>query len=134
MLLHLYAGAIAHRLAECESMKPIPAVYIPVSSPFTTLEDFIADSATTYSLDLFTCRHSEPHLEEESGSSIQTDSNSTINRDNPIGKTKGGSMREALQLYKNHSPNTTAILIGTRRTDPHGCKLSEFVGLQRDNN
>lgn len=117
VLLHLYAGAIAHRLTECEPMKPIPTVYIPVPSPFTTLEDFIDDSATTYNLDLFSCRLSEPHLETAS-----TDLNS---KDKPIHKTKGeATMRESLQLYKDHYPWITAILVGTRRTDPHGCKLS----------
>lgn len=102
-------------------MKPIPAVYIPVPSPFTTLEDFIDNSATTYNLDLFSCRHSEPHLENVLPSSIDLNS-----RDRkPIGKPKGEgtTMREALQLYKDRFPKITAILLGTRRTDPHGCKL-----------
>jgi FAD synthetase len=124
VLLHLYAGAIAHRLPECEPMKPIPAVYIPVSSPFTTLEDFIDHSATTYNLDLFSCSHSGPHV--ESGLPASIDLNS---RDKPIGKAKGEAttMREALQLYKDHFPRITAILIGTRRTDPHCCKFYQFV-------
>lgn len=117
MLLHLYAGAIARRLPECEHMKPIPAVYIPVPSPFTTLENFIADSATTYNLDLFSCKHSEPHIESISTSTAPTDC------DNAVGNARGGGMREALQLYKDHFPKITAILVGTRRTDPHGCKL-----------
>ena len=122
VLLHLYAGAIAHRLPECEPMKPIPAVYIPVPSPFTTLEDFINDSATTYNLDLFSCRHSEPHIESTPASN---DLDSSINRGKLIDKAAkgGGGMREALQLYKDHFPRITAILIGTRRTDPHGCKF-----------
>ena len=128
VLLHLYAGAIAHRLPECEPMKPIPAVYIPVPSPFTTLEDFINDSATTYNLDLFSCRHSEPHIESTPAS---IDLESSIDRGKPIGKAAkgGGGMREALQLYKDHFPKITAILVGTRRTDPHGCKflLNSFV-------
>ena len=102
-------------------MKRIPAVYIPVPSPFTTLEDFIDDSATTYNLDLFSCRHSEPHVESVPAASIDS-------RDKPVGKSKGeGTMREALQLYKDHFPRISAILVGTRRTDPHGCKLSKFV-------
>ena len=101
-------------------MKPIPAVYIPVPSPFTTLEDFIDDSATTYNLDLFSCRHSEPNIESVLPASI--DLNSRDN--NPSSKDKGGgTMREALQLYKDRFPRITAILVGTRRTDPHGCKL-----------
>jgi len=33
-------------------------------------------------------------------------------------------MRQALQTYKDHFPRITAILVGTRRTDPHGSKLS----------
>jgi FAD synthetase len=60
------------------------------------------------------------------------DFNSSIDRDEqpiiPIGKAKGeGGMREALQLYKDHFPRITAILVGTRRTDPHGCKFFQFV-------
>ena len=105
-------------------MKPIPAVYIPVPSPFTTLEDFIDDSATTYNLDLFSCRHSEPNI--ESGHPASIDLNSRDN--NPSGKAKGGgNMREALQLYKDRFPRITAILVGTRRTDPHGCKLFNLL-------
>ena len=102
-------------------MKRIPAVYIPVPSPFTTLEDFIDNSATTYNLDLFSCtRHSEPNIESVLPASI--DLNSRDN--NPSSKDKGGgTMREALQLYKDRYPRITAILVGTRRTDPHGCKL-----------
>ena len=108
-------------------MKPIPAVYIPVPSPFTTLEDFIGDSATTYNLDLFSCRHSEPHVESVPTSS-SIDLNSSIDRDKPIGRAAkgGGSMREALQLYKDHFPRITAILVGTRRTDPHGGKFYQI--------
>ena len=31
-------------------------------------------------------------------------------------------MRRALEVYKEEFPEIEAILIGTRRTDPHGCK------------
>jgi FAD synthetase len=141
VLLHLYAGAIAHRLTECEPMKPIPAVYIPVPSPFDTLEDFIADSAITYNLDLFSCRPSEPHVESVPTPAARIDSNSNIDGDTdyltqpkPVGKAKGGEgMREALQMYKDHFPRITAIMVGTRRTDPHGCKFSIPVSrLKKD--
>ena len=33
-------------------------------------------------------------------------------------------MREALELYRARFPTVVAILIGTRRTDPHGGTLS----------
>ncbi|KAJ7481475.1 hypothetical protein FB451DRAFT_1236165 [Mycena latifolia] len=56
VLLHLYAGALARRLSPSEPVKPIPALYIAVPSPFPTLETFIDDSATRYNLDLFHCR------------------------------------------------------------------------------
>ncbi|KAJ7507172.1 hypothetical protein B0H11DRAFT_1970571 [Mycena galericulata] len=56
VLLHLYAGALARRLAPSEPVKPIPALYIAVPSPFPTLETFIDESARRYNLDLFQCR------------------------------------------------------------------------------
>ena len=122
VLLHLYAAAIAQRLPECEPMKPIPAIYIPVPSAFTTLEEFIADAAITYNLDLFSCRHSDPQVESVPTYAASTDSYPTTDS---VAKAKGGrGMREGLQLYKDCFPKTTAILVGTRKTDPHGCKLS----------
>lgn len=37
---------------------------------------------------------------------------------------KGGEgMKNALAVYKEKFPNIEAILIGTRRTDPHGGKF-----------
>ncbi|KAH0831198.1 adenine nucleotide alpha hydrolases-like protein [Lanmaoa asiatica] len=53
VLLHLYAAVLAHRTPF--NTKPIPAVYIPVPSPFPELEDFIRESARAYDLDLFEC-------------------------------------------------------------------------------
>jgi FAD synthetase len=118
VLLHLYTAAIAHRLPECEPMKPIPTLYIPAPSAFTTMEEFIADAAVTYNLNLFSCRDLEPQV---STSANRTDLNSTTGS---VGKAKGSGMREGLQLYKDCFPETTAILMGTRRTDPHGPNLS----------
>ncbi|KAF8805574.1 adenine nucleotide alpha hydrolases-like protein [Phlegmacium glaucopus] len=132
VLMHLYAGAIAHRLTKCEPMKPIPAVYIPVPSPFPTLEDFIGDSTTKYNLELFSCRRSVSQVEGLPTPTARTNPNSNIDRDTdhltqpkPADKAKGGEyMRQALQMYKDHFPRITAILVGTRRTDPHGSNLS----------
>ena len=40
-------------------------------------------------------------------------------------RAKGGEgMSRALEVYKEEFPEIEAILIGTRRTDPHGCKWS----------
>lgn len=39
----------------------------------------------------------------------------------PVGKARGGEgMRQALEKYKNEFPHIEAILVGTRRSDPHG--------------
>ena len=42
----------------------------------------------------------------------------------PVGKAKGAEgMKQALQIYKETFPKISAILIGTRRSDPHGGEL-----------
>ncbi|KAF8895899.1 hypothetical protein CPB84DRAFT_1815946 [Gymnopilus junonius] len=136
VLLHLYAGALARRLKDSEPMKPIHAIYIPVPSPFKVLEDFIDEAASLYNLDLFSCRPEAPQVEsvvtptprEASGTSDSAsgyvDSESPQRPPPPtkaVGKSKGGEgMREALATYKHKFPHISAILIGTRRTDPHG--------------
>jgi hypothetical protein len=38
-----------------------------------------------------------------------------------VGKSKAGEgMRRGLELYKERYPNVEAILVGTRKGDPHG--------------
>ena len=42
----------------------------------------------------------------------------------PVGKARGGEgMRRALEVYKETFPQIEAILVGTRRGDPHGGEL-----------
>lgn len=124
VMLHLYAGALARRLNPSESPKPIPAIYIAVPSPFPTLETFIEEAAAAYHLDLFFCRPPSEPVE-----SIVTPA-PTARADyiqplapepKAVGKAKGAEgMRQALEIYQTRFPNITAILIGTRRSDPHG--------------
>ena len=111
VLLHLFAAALGHRLSPGESVKPVPAVYIPVPSPFPVLEEFITDAAKQYNLDLYiACGRPD---QSESGAARSSK------------KGKGGNdMKEALEAYKNRFPHIEGILVGTRRTDPHGAKLS----------
>jgi FAD synthetase len=132
VLLHLYAAALAHRSPP--STKPIPAVYIPVPSPFTELEVFIQESAKLYDLDLFTCTSPSnvplpvesvtpgtitPITLKQNGDYVGTPA---LTR--PVGKARGGEgMRRALQMYKDICPQIEAVLIGTRRSDPHGGKF-----------
>ncbi|CAG8602643.1 5921_t:CDS:2 [Acaulospora morrowiae] len=44
----------------------------------------------------------------------------------------GGPMKKALKTYSECYPNIKAILIGTRRKDPHGAKLLEFIPTDPD--
>ncbi|KIJ63684.1 hypothetical protein HYDPIDRAFT_41081 [Hydnomerulius pinastri MD-312] len=133
VLLHLYAAALARRSPP--STGPIPSVYIPVPSPFAELENFITESKLAYDLDLFTCTApSEVPLPVESVTpGIATpnglqQSNGYIGSAavaRPVGKARGGEgMRRALQMYKEKYPQIEAILIGTRRSDPHGASLA----------
>ena len=126
ILLHLYAAALAKRTIH----PAIPALYIPVPSPFTALEAFTFHAARVYDLSIFTC--TPPHSVETS---------------RRFGASTDGAknMREALELYRARFPTVEAILIGTRRTDPHGgapfitlyasrfyLQVSSDIGLPRE--
>ncbi|CAG8635307.1 4088_t:CDS:2 [Dentiscutata erythropus] len=43
-----------------------------------------------------------------------------------------GPIKQALAKYSKLQPNVQAILVGTRRNDPHGDGLSEFMQTDRD--
>ncbi|CAG8792874.1 23157_t:CDS:2 [Gigaspora margarita] len=43
-----------------------------------------------------------------------------------------GSIKQALAKYSKLRPNVKAILVGTRRNDPHGGRLSEFMPTDLD--
>lgn len=79
-------------------MKSIPAVYVRPADPFPAVENFVMSSAKTYGLSLtkFTI-----------GSSNMT-------------------LRDVFEDYLAHQSDIRAILVGTRRSDPHGENLSHF--------
>src|SRR5260221_9095792 len=131
VLLHLYAGALARRQSrQTPLQEPIHAIYIPVPSPFPQLESFICQASKDYNLDLFKCRadlavqtQENRHLLNKEGPKI--DGPTTAVADELVStaipsKSGGEYMRQALQLYKDRFPNISAILVGTRRADPHG--------------
>ncbi|KAJ6588294.1 hypothetical protein B0H19DRAFT_1098652 [Mycena capillaripes] len=125
VLLHLYAGALARRLSPSESVKPIPAVYIAVPSPFQTLETFIEESVKRYNLDLYYCRPASERVESVVTPALANGADYVAAAPKAVGKAKGSEgMKQALQIYKDNCPNIDAILIGTRRSDPHGATLS----------
>lgn len=132
VLLHLYAAALAKRQPPSEPPKPIPAIYIPLPSQFTAMEKFIDETVTTYKLSVFNCTPPSETLPVESvlTPAANSDGEEYISTSEPppraVGKSKGGEgMRMALEIYKNKFPHITAILMGTRRTDPHGGKSPE---------
>ncbi|KAL4076874.1 hypothetical protein V8B97DRAFT_1867066 [Scleroderma yunnanense] len=134
VLLHLYTAALARHYPQTQS---ITAVYIPVPSPFPELEAFLSQETKAYGLDLFTCIPPSdvdiPLPVESVTPGIATPTTPTSDGahpanglfSRPVGKARGGEgMRRALELYKSRFPHIEAILIGTRRTDPHGATLS----------
>ncbi|KAI5120404.1 hypothetical protein M0805_000183 [Coniferiporia weirii] len=136
VLLHLFLAALSLRNPSSTAFR-IPTLYIPLPSPFEELENFITESVSTYNLDLYHC--SPPHPETASGSDMpiesvtrptspfpaQLDSSPNISGPYPVGKARGGEgMRRALEVYKSEFPHIEAILVGTRRGDPHGATLS----------
>ncbi|KAM6501128.1 hypothetical protein JOM56_004142 [Amanita muscaria] len=122
VLLHLYVAALARRLSQPAELPPIPAIYIAVPSPFPILETFIDQATKDYNLDLYYCRPPNdgddmilPPVNGESGQGRYTSAEKA--------KVNHG-MKQALEVYKSRFPDIQAILVGTRRTDPHGASLS----------
>jgi hypothetical protein len=73
---------------------PLKSVYITCASPFDAVEEFVSETRSIYNLDLF--------------------------RTSPGGLP----MKEALEIYQRVDPDVKAILVGTRRDDPHGSAYS----------
>ncbi|KAL1670265.1 hypothetical protein GGF50DRAFT_42771 [Schizophyllum commune] len=130
--------AITHTHPLIQTPHPIPALYIAVPSPFPALEEFIEHCAQIYNLDLYSIR---PPSESNAVESVDTPRGDGVKAGAPVkdyitgagtakpakavGKAKGAEgMKQALQIYKETFPRISAILIGTRRSDPHGARLS----------
>ncbi|KAI5891184.1 adenine nucleotide alpha hydrolases-like protein [Schizophyllum commune H4-8] len=131
--------AITHTHPLIRTPHPIPALYIAVPSPFPALEEFIEHCAQIYNLDLYSIR---PPSESNAVESVDTPRGDGVRAGAPVkdyitsagtgnkpakavGKAKGAEgMKQALQIYKETFPRISAILIGTRRSDPHGARLS----------
>ncbi|GJE98724.1 phosphoadenosine phosphosulfate reductase family protein [Phanerochaete sordida] len=134
VLLHLLAAVVGRRLADGRSLKSIPSLYIPVLSPFPELEVFIYECAKAYKLDLYRCEPpsngslqvesvTEPSSPEAPFSTLP-ENKQKMAPPATTARAKGGDgMKAALQIYKDTFPRIEAIVIGTRRTDPHGAKL-----------
>lgn len=130
VLLHLFAGALARRSSPSDQIRPIAGIYIPIPSPFPALESFIDDTVNNYNLELFRCRN--PSSETSLGNTttpLQLNGPIYLKNSPPKADVKENAsegMRQALDRYKKRYPNISAILVGTRRTDPHGGINSSF--------
>lgn len=78
----------------------IPAIYARPSHPFPSVESFVTSSSAHYHLSLtqYTCNSPPQHT----------------------------SIRSVFASYLAAHPHVRAIFVGTRRTDPHGEKLTHF--------
>ncbi|KLJ09322.1 hypothetical protein EMPG_15250 [Blastomyces silverae] len=76
----------------------IPAIYAQPHHPFRSVEDFVASSSHTYHLSLVRYTTDPPR----------------------------STLRTVFASYLDHHPQIRAIFVGTRRTDPHGEKLTHF--------
>lgn len=76
----------------------IPAIYALPPDPFLAVEDFVITSAQAYHLQITKYTTAPPAT----------------------------TLRSSFEDYLARHPNIRAIFVGTRRTDPHGAKLTHF--------
>ncbi|KAJ5083377.1 hypothetical protein N7456_012804 [Penicillium angulare] len=76
----------------------IPAIYALPPDPFPAVEDFVLSSARAYHLSIKKYTTEPPHT----------------------------TLRSSFEDYLSMYPNIRGIFVGTRRTDPHGAKLTHF--------
>lgn len=76
----------------------IPSIYALPPDPFQEVEDFVVSSAAAYHLSITKYTTSPP----------------------------SSTLRSSFEDYLARHPGIRAIFVGTRRTDPHGAKLTHF--------
>lgn len=81
----------------------IPAIYALPPDPFPAVEEFVAWSSRRYHLDVKKYTTDPP----------------------------GCTLRSSFEDYLSLNPRIKAIFVGTRRTDPHGAKLTSFDRTDR---
>ena len=80
------------------STHDIPAIYALPPDPFPAVEEFVLSSAKAYHLSITKYTTEPPHT----------------------------TLRSSFEDYLSLHPNVRGIFVGTRRTDPHGAKLTHF--------
>ncbi|KAI5277901.1 hypothetical protein KEM52_004792, partial [Ascosphaera acerosa] len=91
----------------------IPSIYVQPAHPFPSVEDFIRSSARHY------------HL------AIQTYPTAAADVADPTSEAPPTDMKSIFAAYLAANPAVRAVLVGTRRTDPHGAALTHFDRTDR---
>lgn len=81
-----------------QEIPEIPAIYALPPDPFLEVEDFVVSSATAYHLSITKYTTAPPAT----------------------------TLRSSLKDYLSKYPHFRAFFVGTRRTDPHGARLTHF--------
>lgn len=99
VLLVLFLASLhPHPPPEQGGLVSIPAIYALPPDPFPAVEEFVRSSARAYHLSIVKYTTDPPRT----------------------------TLRSSFQDYLNLNPGIKAIFVGTRRTDPHGAKLTHF--------
>ncbi|PLB44486.1 adenine nucleotide alpha hydrolases-like protein [Aspergillus steynii IBT 23096] len=98
LLILFLAGLHPHPSPEDGGLVSIPSIYALPPDPFPAVEDFVRWSSRAYHLDIVKYTTHPPHA----------------------------TLRSSFQDYLDRNPSIKAIFVGTRRTDPHGAKLTHF--------
>ncbi|KAE8356014.1 hypothetical protein BDV28DRAFT_12078 [Aspergillus coremiiformis] len=99
VLLVLFLASLhPHPVPEKGGLTSIPAIYALPPDPFPAVEEFVQWSSSAYRLDIIKYTTEPPTT------------------------TIKSSFADYLSLH----PSVKAIFVGTRRTDPHGAKLTHF--------
>lgn len=118
----------------------LPSIYAKPPDPFPSVTSFVESSSKEYCLDLVhisTSPKVHPHLPETKSppasppNPTETSAPAIVPLANvPDQKedetVKVVTFRDAFAHYLETHPNVKAIFVGTRRTDPHGGRLTNF--------
>ncbi|KAL4891546.1 hypothetical protein BDV59DRAFT_65706 [Aspergillus ambiguus] len=104
VLLVLFLASLHPLPPPSEGGRPsLPAIYALPPDPFPAVEDFVRWSARAYHLDIIKYTTDPPR----------------------------STLRSSFENYLALNPTVKAIFVGTRRTDPHGAKLTHFDRTDR---
>jgi FAD synthetase len=104
----------------------IPSIYATPPDPFDAVTSFVARSSAQYHLDLEHIRTNPPPPPPPPTDPSTTPSS---HPQSPSAQQQTLTFRDAFALYLKRHANLpiTAIFVGTRRTDPHGARLTPFT-------